>query len=398
MIAPNNINRAIDSNKQIYQRMQVAKGPSNRAMMLSAYHTDKVQYYNDENAKKKEDKKKKNKIFTLLFTGVSGIAIATGVIASIVKGKGKNHINLARLKDLKFDTKKLGFDTDKIMKSKFMTGLMKKLEPVMNFGINFGTIRDDYARRLVEKTKGTKFEFINTGAEKFKKLYHKWAHDGAKEDYEAARKNLSSALEKQGITRKITDFDTFFTEARDVTTEKLTKGTTITQDFFAKNNDGKMRPLKDMGKELTESIIADKRIRPLYDKYLIKDLPEEVLKDKEVQSALANYNNIVTGVIDKHRDTNIGNAISDAAGMIAAVGGLGAAVATADNKEERKSTFLNLGLPILSTLGFMIYGNMKNIAGVKSMMTGLALGEVAKIAAKIIDKATSPKDNKATKV
>ena len=397
MIATNNINHAIDSNKYIYQKMQVAQGPSNRAMMLNAYHTDKVQFYNDENAKKKAEKKKQNKIFTLLFAGVSCIAIATGVVASLIKGKGKNHINLARLKDLKFDPKKLGFDTDKIMQSKFMTGLMKKLEPIMNFGINFGTIRDDCARRLVEKTKGTKFEFINTGAEKFKKLYHKWAHDGAKESYEVASENLNNILEKHGITKKIADFDTFFNEARDVTTEKLTKGTTLTQDFFSKDANGKMRPFKVMKKELTEGIIADKRIRPLYDKYLIEDLPEEVLKNKEVGKALADYNTIVTSVIDKHRDTNIGNAISDAAGMITAVGGLGAAIATADSKEERKSTFLNLGLPILSTLGFMIYGNMKNIAGVTSMVMGFAFGEVTKVIAKIIDKATSPKDNKTTK-
>ena len=55
MINSGQINHAIDSNKNIFQKMRVAQGPSNRAMMLRAYQTDKVQYYNDEKEKKKKE-------------------------------------------------------------------------------------------------------------------------------------------------------------------------------------------------------------------------------------------------------------------------------------------------------------------------------------------------------
>ena len=294
---------------------------------------------------------------------------------------------------MKFDLKKLGFDADKIKNSK----LYKKLEPIMTFGINFGTIRDDFARRMVEKTKGTKFEFLHKGAEKLRKQYHKWASDGAKESYEIASNNLQAALQKHGKSREIARFDDFFKYVGDTTTERFTKGKTITEEFFQKGKNGKMRPIREMGKELTSDVIANKRIKDIYDKYLINDIPDDLLKDESVRQALGDYNKIVSEVIEKHRDTNMGNAISDAVGMIAAAGGLGAAVATADNKEERKSTILNLGFPILSTLAFMIYGNVKNIAGAKSMVIGLAFGEVAKIIAKIIDKITAPKNKENTK-
>lgn len=400
MMSSNNITRAIDSNKQIYQKMQVAQGPSNRAMMLNAHHSDQIQYYNDEKAKKQADRKKKNKIITLSFVGLSSVAIAAGVVISLIKGKNKHHINMSKLKNMNLDPKKFGFDPEKIKQSKFVTAISEKLKPVFSAGINIGTLRDDFARRAVEKTKGTKFNFIHTGAEALRAQYHKWAKAGAKGNFETARNNLLEVLAKQGVKLDIGDFDSFFSEVQETTTRRLAQSkTTITQEFFAKGKNGKMRSLAEMGKELISEPIANRRIKDIYEKYLIGDvIPKEVLEKPEVRKALMDYNNIIGDVIDKHRDTNLGNAISDAAGMLVALGGLGAAVVTADDKEERKSTVLNLGIPILSTLGFMVYGNMKNIAGAKSMVIGFALGEVTKIFAKLIDKITTPKKKEATQV
>ena len=118
---------------------------------------------------------------------------------------------------------------------------------------------------------------------------------------------------------------------------------------------------------------------------MIQDLPKEYLEDENIRNALSKYNQVINDVIDKSRDTNLGNAISDVTGMALSVGTLGLAVASEDDKEKRKSTILNLGIPLIVTLGTMILGNLKNISGVKAILLGLGTGQLASMGAKAID-------------
>ena len=94
----------------------------------------------------------------------------------------------------------------------------------------------------------------------------------------------------------------------------------------------------------------------------------------------------------------MGNAISDFAGIVAALGGLSAALIFTDDKEERKSRTINLGIPIIITIISSAIANAKNIAGLKGALFGLAISKVGTIIANGADskikQVTSKKNQK----
>ena len=65
---------------------------------------------------------------------------------------------------------------------------------------------------------------------------------------------------------------------------------------------------------------------------------------------------------------------------------LGGSVLMSDTKEEKKSTVINLGIPLLTTLASAIYGTAKCMSGGKALLFGFATGQIASIAAGTIDK------------
>jgi UDP-N-acetylmuramyl pentapeptide phosphotransferase/UDP-N-acetylglucosamine-1-phosphate transferase len=107
-------------------------------------------------------------------------------------------------------------------------------------------------------------------------------------------------------------------------------------------------------------------------------------------------NNCAQQLIPRLRDTNLGNASTDALGIITSLGVLGGALANTENNEEKKSTFINLGIPLLTTLATTIYGTAKSFSGLLSIGFGLATGEIFSLVAEKADKLISKKnDNKA---
>jgi len=89
--------------------------------------------------------------------------------------------------------------------------------------------------------------------------------------------------------------------------------------------------------------------------------------------------------ISKMRDIATGDAAFDVLTMAGSVGGLGIAVAAEDEKEKRKSTVINLGIPLISTLSFSLFGCLKNIPKETGAIIGLILGSIASQGAKTID-------------
>lgn len=108
-----------------------------------------------------------------------------------------------------------------------------------------------------------------------------------------------------------------------------------------------------------------------------------------IAKALLDINEIETkGMsegISKMRDIATGDAAFDVLTMAGSVGGLGLAVAAEEEKEKRKSTIINLGIPLISTLGCSLFGCFKNIPKETGAIIGLIAGTVASQGAKAID-------------
>ena len=201
MQGTNYINSAVNSNRQMYQNLSKQNPFANKTQYTSS---NKIQYYNDEVAIKKEKKKKLNKKLVALFTGISAIGLIATTAVSIYKKKNADvfHAIKSLMKDGKLQ--KEGYSADTIKKAE---SIYNKYETVFNLTTNFGSIRDDYADRLVNKTEGTPFGFIKKWADDLKGLYNKWTHDGAIKSYAVAKENLSqTVIDGEGIEK----FDVFF--------------------------------------------------------------------------------------------------------------------------------------------------------------------------------------------
>ena len=113
---------------------------------------------------------------------------------------------------------------------------------------------------------------------------------------------------------------------------------------------------------------------------------------EEVATAIKNLNQIKTkggnDLFERIRDTALGNASTDTLGVLLALGTLGGSLATSENKIERKSTMINLGIPLLVTLGGMVYGTAMCYSGGVALAFSFITGQIAKVGAKFIDNKT----------
>ena len=55
-----------------------------------------------------------------------------------------------------------------------------------------------------------------------------------------------------------------------------------------------------------------------------------------------------------------------------------------EDKKEKESIMLDLGIPLTSSMIFSYVGGLKNISGVASMLTGLAVGSATSLGVKLI--------------
>lgn len=390
MQSTNYIDGAINSNRQMYQNLSKSAVSTNKTQYST---TNKVQYYNDEIAIKKEKKQKLHKRIIAAFTGISAAAIATTTIISLIK---KRNIDLFEaIKSIRngVDLKKFGLTPDRVAEiEKKAKGTVGKS---INASINFGSIRDDYLGRVVEKTEGTPFGFIKKGADWLEKLYNKWAKEGSRKTYCIAKDKLQSTIGKDVNISELCLFDEFFNDVDKITKANLTKkGQRVTNGLLGTK--GKRPKLKELFDLVTDKPLADKKISQLYKKYLLN--PDEIIKylpndanKIDATKAVKEYNKAIQDTIERLRDTNIGNPISDALGIIISLGGLGASLVTAEDKDERKSISINLGIPIITTVSSIIIGSAKCFSSVKSMIFGGILGVFGSTVAKIADNATKGK-------
>lgn len=102
----------------------------------------------------------------------------------------------------------------------------------------------------------------------------------------------------------------------------------------------------------------------------------------------------MTEGIAKMRDIATGDSAFEVVTMLGSLGTLGVAVAAEDEKEKRKSTVINLGIPLVSTLGFSLFGSFINLDKKFAAPIGLVLGTLVSQGAKALDKLITKNKNK----
>ncbi|MBQ8636069.1 hypothetical protein IJ425_07965 [bacterium] len=374
------INSVLVSNKQMYQKMSDTNGFSNKTYLLNACKTDELQLSKEE-YKKSLEKKEKNKKYKT----IAGITAAIASIIGFIYGKKYIQKN-------GFDLRKLGFSDE--LAQTIETKGKNIFNKTINVLTNAASLRDDGIRRIVEATDGTPFGFIKKGTDGLTNLYNNWTKSGAKKGFANAKKALEETANlPSNIKAKLANFDEMFDDI-DASTKKALreKGSTITQELLGKTPDGKRKTFGKMFEEMSSTVLADDKISNVYKKYII-DLTPEQMADESLAKKVKEYNTIITNGIERMRDNNIGNPASDAGGIIVALGGLGGALATSADKEERKSTAVNLGIPVLTTVGSIIYGSAKSIGGFKSMVFGTVIGMIGSAITKQVDKVMKKNKN-----
>lgn len=431
MQSTNHVNNAITKNKQMYQHLSNAVQASNKTHLSTNYSSEKTQYYNDENSIKKQKRKKINKWLTLGFAGISILSIGTTVALQVAKNK----INLSDV------TKKVA-NTKTVQEGKVAT---KKL---CNLIMNLDMLKNDIWTRI-----------SNWVSEKTPLKINQWFDKPIKEKYLGISKSINAnkhasaceILEEHINTCSLTSFSDQYDVASKKISEELSKkenrvGTILFKGFK------KQSPNEKLGERLkrgfstfwevgTKEVIIDDKLKTIYAEYSqglkLENLPEnidlqlvktcnssdknkakeafetlinqikEILPEKSkehaeaIAKALRDIDEIQSKGIkenmEKIRDLHLGNASVDILGMLSSLGLLSGAVILSDNKEERKSTVLNLGIPLLSALGCSFIGSLKNISGIKSALFGLGVGQLASISTKSIDNIINKSKNKKEK-
>lgn len=371
MITSNNIQTSFPNNKH---PINLA---SKRDYMLYVYGNPKVQYYNDP-------KKEENKKFKII-SSIAMVAISTGaILLNTISSKGKITPNLKILKNIHLPENKLKN--------------LKLSDKFTNLTCNFTNIKDDLWDRFAKKTKNTPLGFIDKIGQKATKLYKKWAFNSSiAQKYNNAYKELLEKYPEAIKLQHVEDFQSAYNKINSDINEVLhQKNNRITQNLFFK---------KGFINKITNETLADTKINKLEsvkDAFQKIEIPDDI--SPKAREALENFNEIklktAEELIPKLRDINTGNAPTDLITILASTATLMGAVALEDDKKEKKSILINLGIPLITTFATQIYGTIKLLSGTKALIFGLATGQIASQIANLInitlEHFTEKKDTKNT--
>lgn len=146
----------------------------------------------------------------------------------------------------------------------------------------------------------------------------------------------------------------------------------MTDDVLTSDQKGHVEKLKTIIKTLTECPVQNKKGE------LVKLFDENEAKafEKSTDSLTGSANKACfmesEDFYDKNAEFAVGSAPSDVLGLLFPVGVAGYAISKGDNSQERISTTLTTGIPIVGSIGTMIYGTTRMLAGPKNL--GLAFG------------------------
>ena len=337
----------------IYSNFPKVSSLSNRDYMSSAYGTkQKVQYYNDPEQTKR---KKRKYIATMALIGITSIGT---LIAAFGYRKGK------------FNPEQIKATAQKVQTTIEEKGIAEKFSNAMG---NIVNLKDDIWDKFVTKLEATPFgkplRKFNNSTTDFNK--YKLVKPSCKAEYNKACGNLAQ-FSKNG--EKFEEFEKLFESLDNSLNEALhKKNNRISDNMFEKGFSGFID-------KFTSNNIADTKINSLEAvKNAYKYAPEGA--SAEYKKAIDEYNETIHTIISKLRDINCGSAPTDYMTMIGSASALGVAAISADDKKERRSILVELGIPLLSTLGCSFVANAKLLSGAVGLLVGFTVGKTASAAA-----------------
>ncbi|MBR5304149.1 MAG: hypothetical protein IKU37_04915 [Candidatus Gastranaerophilales bacterium] len=373
-------NTAINSNRQMYQKMSNSIGLPNRTYIQNLNKSDsfeKVQYYNDP---EKENKKKKKK---WLIAGSVGLT-ALSAIAYAISGK-KMHIDLSKINLPNIKNMKIP-GVDKVKLDSFW-------HKFCNGCVNFTNLKDDAWDRFANwlSDKGP-LKCIKKGGDALTDWYRNNVFKSVRKPFENLQGAILLECKKQDIDineLNLKNYDDVFKNINEAI-ETIAKQDRITskKNLFS----GKEHTAKNLFETLT-SPIADNKISAKVtecanfidisklDNYSDKDLTK-------LKELIEKYHKLQqTTLIAKLRDINYGCAPTDVITVGIPTIGFGLAVANCDTKEEKKDLMFNLGIPLLPTLFMPVIGTFfPALNGVKALAAGFGVGQVVSQSVKTIDR------------
>ncbi len=344
------------SSKNKFNKFSKIDLSSNREYLSYAYGNQKPLYYN---APEKKERKKLKVALSIALVAISTAAIALNAIP-----KGKFRPNIKLLENIH------------LPKNKLKNINLK--DKITNLSCNFTNVKDDLWDRFSKKTKDTPFGFIEGIGQQMTSLYKKWVKNSSlAKEYTKAYNELIDKCPDE-MKNSIKDFDSLFQDL-DENISKTLQTNRISKNLFKKG----------FFKRITDETIADTKINDLC---CVKEAFNKIEATEglrqEAQEALDKFNKIkqktAQELVPKLRDINAGNAPTDLITILASTGALVGAVAMEDDKKEKKSIIINLGIPLIATLSTQIYGTVKLLSGFKSLVFGLATGQIASQTANII--------------
>lgn len=431
------IDNAIIQNRQIYNNISAKPNAFiNLSSQKDVYTSSKVQYYNDEKSQKAQKDKKLSKILVLGFSAVSILGLGATATIQILKHK----VKIQDIPKIATDTIGAAMQTpagqtakkwtDKILnmcinldalKNNIWTGISNKLH--LNKFDNY--IADTYGK-LSTKESLDKYAKSSSRINKFNDLIGKKRLEP--KEYEEFCSDMANAIKENVSPEGKKVYQVLF-EGFKKTDENLT--------FIQRIKNG----FETFWKNGTKEVIADKNLSKVYERYTKNGLSENTigkgLKDfieniknatpenkesakkefiKEIKNMLENkdlaaikkeynvddtdklaqaiakdymqldylYSKGARNIAEKQRDLKLGNASVDVLGMASTIGMLGVGVAKAEDKKEKESIMLDLGIPLTSSMIFSFVGGIKNISGIASMLTGLAVGSATSLGVKML--------------
>lgn len=420
------LNSAINSNRSMYQQMKQPSVASNKAHLVNAYYGDKTQYYNDEVALKKEQKKKIGKISTILFASLATI----GIIGNTYYQIARKHVNFGTLTQNAKST------------------LDKAVHFFMNMDMAKNNLWKDCSHIISTKTPINTEKWLDEPIEKLYSGLGKFFNNKKYEKGVKTLQENATALKLEDLPQSGA-YSKWFDEHGKIISERINTSNEHAKNAFTdaykifKDNKGEIsfferlkKSLNALWKNGSSEIIEDKYLSDLYtsqttsqtEKYLRnlnlddekiallssdsvadifkrnkakKELISDIAKKlegkcenpekaaKKVANSLLDIHKITSSgareVLEKQRDIRLGNNSVEFLGNVATVGTLGIAIACSDSKEQKKSKILNLGIPLVTALGFSSIGGVLNISGAKAAIIGLLTGQAASLGAKKLE-------------
>ncbi|MBR1616658.1 hypothetical protein IJ670_00755 [bacterium] len=347
------------SRTQLYSNFEKSNDLSNKSYFTNLYSKEKPQYYDKNDIKIKKNSNIKSKIPFI----VLGTSVLSAIVGSLIL------------------TRKL--DVQRAAKS------IKELElgsKIVNIMTNLNNIKDDYWKLFTTKLKKTPLFFLDKLGEKYTNFYTFLSKNfnPLKSRYEKA---YNKVVELGGKNFEgVVEYEKYFNELNSGVIEEFSEGKPrLTKNLFKNGLSGE----NGLFKRLVKSNIASERLNSVFENSAKPAVYEG--NSVELKKATDEFNKIkleTTKLLGpKLRDVNLGQAPTDFINqVIVPTSALLIALKNSKSKEEKKNTMFNLGIPILTTLGFTQVGNVLSISGLTSLVFGLTTSQLVVFALKAIQK------------